>query len=57
MKCFDVDHFVARNADVRSHAAMPHVVWRFFVYVGQFEDRAFRYSCPADFSAVVKPAF
>lgn len=43
MKCFDVDHFVARNADVRSHSQLPHVVWRFFVYVGQFEDRAYRW--------------
>ncbi|KIY98294.1 hypothetical protein MNEG_9668 [Monoraphidium neglectum] len=42
MKCFDVDFFVARNADVRSQSQHPHVVWRFFVYVGQFEDRAYR---------------
>ena len=34
MKCFDVDFFVARNADVRSQSQYPHVVWRFFVYVG-----------------------
>lgn len=55
MKCFDVDYFIARNADVRAHSSMPHIVWRFFVYVGQFEDRAFRYTCPADFSSAVTP--
>ncbi|KAI8473473.1 MAG: hypothetical protein J3K34DRAFT_518952 [Monoraphidium minutum] len=57
MSCFDVDFFVARNADVRSQSQYPHVVWRFFVYMGQFEDRAYRYTCPMNYDDVAKPAF
>lgn len=31
--------------------------WKFFVYIGQFEDRPFRYTCPFNHSTVARPAF
>jgi hypothetical protein len=35
----------------------PNVIWRFFVYLGQFEDRAFRYTCDLDYDLFGSPAF
>jgi hypothetical protein len=33
------------------------IVWKFFVYLGQFEDRPFRYTCDMNSSSVATPAF
>jgi hypothetical protein len=33
------------------------IVWKFFVYLGQFEDRPFRYTCGMNYSSVSTPAF
>lgn len=55
LKCFDVDYFISRNPDMRPHAANPNVIWRFFVYMGQFEDRAYRYNCDLDYDKFGRP--
>lgn len=31
--------------------------WKFFVYIAQFEDRPFRYTCGFNYSTVATPAF
>jgi hypothetical protein len=31
--------------------------WKFFVYIAQFEDRPFRYTCGFNYSSVSLPAF
>jgi hypothetical protein len=31
--------------------------WKFFVYIAQFEDRPFRYTCAFNYSTVATPAF
>ncbi|KAF6262624.1 hypothetical protein COO60DRAFT_600618 [Scenedesmus sp. NREL 46B-D3] len=61
IKCFDVPFFLLHNRDVFKDAPMTtrtaQAVWRFFVYLGQFEDRPFRYSCSMNYSSVATPAF
>lgn len=31
--------------------------WKFFVYIAQFEDRPFRYTCGFNYSTIATPAF
>lgn len=61
MQCFDVEYFLANNRDVFKHIARTknnlQAVWKFFVYLGQFEDRKFKYTCGMNYSSVALPAF
>lgn len=33
------------------------MAWKFFVYIGQFEDRPFRFTCDANYTMLATPAF
>jgi hypothetical protein len=33
------------------------VAWRYFVYIAQFEDRPFRYTCDFNYSTISVPSF
>ncbi|WIA42667.1 hypothetical protein OEZ86_008629 [Tetradesmus obliquus] len=61
IKCFDVAFFLAHNRDTFKNAPMTsrtmQAVWKFFVYLGQFEDRPFRYTCGMNYTSVSTPAF
>lgn len=61
MQCFDIEYFLANNKDIFQRMARTknnmQTVWKFFVYLGQFEDRKFRYTCEANYTSVALPAF
>jgi hypothetical protein len=47
--CFDFPHYLGRNPDLQSVVpGSREQLWQHFVEQGQFEDRGFRFSCPAE---------
>ncbi len=54
--CFDFSHYLRHNPDLRSAAGGREQLWQHFVEHGQFEDRAFRFTCPARLEWLETPA-
>jgi hypothetical protein len=54
MECFDVPFFKAHNKDILQRASSP-LTWKFFVYLGQFEDRPYRFTCGVNYSSIAIP--
>ncbi len=54
-KCFDVDYYTSRNADLVVLAGSREAAWQHYVYNGQFEARKVRFTCEADFRHVLQP--
>ena len=44
-KCFDFDYYVKLNPDLGVLGGGKEDLWRHFVYTGQFEARAHRFTC------------
>jgi hypothetical protein len=60
LECFDAEFFKRHNPDFVANfkgTLTAARAWAFYVYYGQFEDRPFRYTCPANWSRVTTPAF
>ncbi len=53
-QCFDYAYYVVKNPDLKLSRVDNTRIWQQFVYSGQFEQRKARFSCDADYSAVMK---